>query len=46
MRKILEVNPMRYPQCGVEIGPVVVIQDAAAVDRTLSQLWRVGDTEY
>ena len=45
LRKIFEVDPLLCPQCGVEMRPVSVIEEAAVVDRILRHLWRVGGND-
>jgi len=45
LRKIFEVDPLLCPQCGVEMRPVAVIQEAVVVDRILGHLRRVGGND-
>ena len=45
LRKIFEVDPLLCPQCGVEMRPVSVIEEAAVVDRILRCLRRMGGND-
>jgi hypothetical protein len=45
MRKILEVDPLLCPKCGVEMKIVAVITDPAVIDRILGHLERRGGND-
>ena len=45
LRKILEVDPMPCPQCGVKMLPVSVVQEVEIIDRILRHVWQVGGND-